>query len=112
MILNLLLIPTFSLYGAAVATLLTDLAAAVQFYWRWVRLELPNLSSIAVCVALSCGSMAAILLVLQWAGAALWVLIPAGMVVYLVMVLLTQILDEEERRLVVRVVNRLGWSRS
>ncbi|HRA67210.1 MAG TPA: flippase [Caldilinea sp.] len=112
-ILNLLLIPTFSLYGAAVATLLTDLAAAVQFYWvLGRRLELPNLSSIAARVALSCGSMAAILLVLQWAGAALWVLIPAGMVVYLVMVLLTQILDEEERRLVVRVVNRLGWSRS
>lgn len=111
-ILNLLLIPRFSLYGAAVATLLTDLAAGVQFYWLLGRkLNLPNMSSIAARVVLACAVMAATLLGLKSVEASLWVLILAGMLVYSAMVLVSGLLDAEERRLLSRLFTKVRLAR-
>lgn len=96
---NLLLIPMFGMYGAAIATLLTDFAAAVQFY-RVLghRLKLPNMTSVALRVVFACIVMAVILVGLKTLGAALWVLIPAGIVVYATVAVLTHLIDAEERR--------------
>ena len=96
---NLLLIPLFGMYGAAIATLLTDFAAAVQFY-RVLghRLKLPNMTSVALRVVFACIVMAVILVGLKTLGAALWVLIPAGIVVYATVAVLTHLIDAEERR--------------
>lgn len=112
-ILNLLLIPRFSLYGAAAATLVTDLAAAAQFYWVLGRLlNLPNMLSVALRVGFACGVMAAVLLGLQSIGAGLWEIILAGILVYAVMVIITGLLDDEEKRLLMRLFNKAGWSRA
>jgi O-antigen/teichoic acid export membrane protein len=107
--LNLVLIPAYSLYGAAVATVLTDIVAAVQFYLLLGRkLRLPNLSSVAARVALACGVMAASLLLLQTLGAALWLLILSGVLVYGAMIVVTRLLDADEQRLLRRAVSQMG----
>lgn len=112
-ILNLILIPRYSLYGAAAATLVTDFAAAIQFYYVLGRLlNLPNMSSVALRICLSCGLMAAVLLSLRSVGVGLWGLIPAGMLIYTLMVMLTGLLDDEEKRLLLRLMNKVRWSRA
>ncbi len=111
-ILNLLLIPRFSLNGAAAATLATDLAAAIQFYWVLGRkLDLPNMSSIALRVLASCAVMAGVLLALREAYNGLLVMIPVGMLVYAAMVGVTRLLDEEEISMLRRLVLKLGWGK-
>lgn len=112
-ILNLLLIPQFSLYGAAAATLITDLVAALQFYFILGRkLQLPNMSSIALRVLFSCVLMGGVVFGLREMGASLWVMIAAGMIVYAVMVVATRLLDSEEIALLRRVAMKAGWGRA
>jgi len=112
-LLNLLLIPNYSLYGAAVATLVTDLAAAAQFYWVLGRkLHLPNMTGTVWRVLLACAVMAAVLLGLRAVDASLWVLIPAGMLVYAGMVAATRVLDAEEIRLLKRLSAKISWGKT
>lgn len=112
-LLNFLLIPTYSLYGAAVATLFTDLIAAVQFYRLLGRkLNLPDMSGTVGRVLLACAVMAAVLLGLRAVDAALWLLIPAGMLVYAGMVAATRVLDAEEIGLLKRLGAKVGWGKA
>lgn len=111
-LLNLVLIPRYSLYGAAAATLLTDLAAGVQFYWfLGRRLNLPNMSSIAARIVLGCGVMAVVLLGLRSVAASLWLLIAAGVLVYGAMVFVSGLLDDEERLLLSRLFAKVRIAR-
>jgi len=112
-ILNLLLIPKFSLYGAAAATLVTDLTAAVQFYFILGRkLELPNMSSITLRVLFSSIIMGGTVLGLREMGAGLWLMIGAGMLIYAVMVVVMRLLDAEEVALLKRLAMKTGWGRT
>lgn len=105
---NLLLIPLFGMYGAAIATLLTDFAAATQFYWvLGHRLKLPNMAPIASRIVFACTVMAVILVGLKALGAALWVLILVGVVVYMTVAALTNLIDADERRMLALVLAKV-----
>jgi O-antigen/teichoic acid export membrane protein len=108
-ILNLLLIPQFSLYGAAVATLVTDLVAAIQFYFvLGRRLELPNMTSIALRIVAATSIMGAAVFVIVDMGLSFLLAIAVGGLTYAGMVVAMRILDEQEWNLLRRLVQKVG----
>ena len=108
-VLNLLLIPMFSLYGAAAATLITDLVAAIQFYFvLGRRLKLPNMTSIALRVAAATGVMSVVVVLMLRTDLLFLFAIAAGGLSYAGMVLALRILDEQELGLLRRLVRKIG----
>jgi len=94
-VLNLFLIPRYSLYGAAAATLASELFTFVLHYW-YLRKNLvtPPLLRLTPKLVLINGSMAALIILLH--GSNLALVIAAAAAVNLLMLFLTQYFSKEE----------------
>ncbi len=105
-ILNLVAIPFFGMYGAAIVTVLTDLVGAAQFHMTLSRhLRLPNVWPALARIALASAVMGGVVFVSQGLGPI--VQIALGIVSYGVATLAFGALDASDRRLVARALNPL-----
>ncbi len=106
-ILNLYAIPRYGLVGAALVTVVTDLIGALQFYLLLRgRLKLPPMAGLFLRVTIASLGMGA---VVWMAGPRnLLLLIVLGASSYAGMALVMRLLDEEEWRLIRRLLRRLN----
>lgn len=107
-VLNFIFIPPFSLIGAAAVTVVTDLVAAFQFHLLLGRkLNLPNVTSLALKIAVASGVMG---LVVALAGSQhLFIQIGLGVIVYALCALILRLLDAEEWALISRLLHRIRF---
>jgi O-antigen/teichoic acid export membrane protein len=98
LVLNLLLIPPFSLAGAAVATLITEIVVALMFvYWAKSEIELawqPHVIKPGIASGLACG---ATLLIFNWLRLNDVAFLPASLVVFMGTYLLLIVLMGERK---------------
>jgi O-antigen/teichoic acid export membrane protein len=106
-LLNLYAIPRFSLVGAALVTVVTDLIGVLQFHLLLRdRLHLPNMTSVLVRVTLAAAGMGIIVLL---AGRLNFlVLIGLGIVAYGGLVLVLRLIDESEWNALSSLARRLA----
>jgi O-antigen/teichoic acid export membrane protein len=104
-LLNLYAIPRFSLIGASVVTVITDLVATLQFYILLRgKLDLPNMTSVFVRVLIASVFMGIAIIL---AGERhLFLLIGLGIGVYGGLALALQLLDKEEWSMILRLLRR------
>jgi O-antigen/teichoic acid export membrane protein len=108
-LLNLYAIPRFSLIGASVVTVITDLIAALQFYFLLrQKLHLPDMKSVATRVVIASALMGIVVALIS--DRPLLVPIGAGVVIYSGLVLVLRVLDDAERSMIFRFLHRRGDS--
>jgi O-antigen/teichoic acid export membrane protein len=109
--LNLYFIPRMGFLGASYVTVLTDMIAALQFFFLLRRtLHLPNLTSVVARLLLCVGVMAtAVMLV---GSSSLFVAISVGAIVYGGLVLVLRLVDDTERDGIQRLLRKLGQLRT
>jgi O-antigen/teichoic acid export membrane protein len=104
-IVNLILIPRFGIIGAAFATVLTDTAGAIMFYFLFRREFGSGLdfSRIARMVIAAVVMGVAIYALRDWS---FFVILPISAVIYLAMILVLGVITDEERAWFMGFVNR------
>ena len=101
--LNLYFIPRYSLLGAAAVTVITDLVAAIQFYWLLNRkLHLPPMLSLLTRIVIACAVMGLVVRLLG--NHHVFILIGAGAASYGAMVILLRLMDAREWAQLLRVL--------
>ncbi len=102
---NLYAIPHYSLMGASVVTVLTDLVSSALFYILLSRkLKLPDMGGVILRVVLACALMAGAVLLAP--GHRLAVMILVGMAVYSGLIYFLRVLDDSEWASILRLVRR------
>lgn len=105
-LLNLLLIPKYSYDGAAITTILSDMAITILFFYSIHTLDaMPNkklyldLFKIIIASLILYGSL--ILLNLN-----MWIAIPIGIVIYFVIIIIMKTFDDDDKYLIKEILGR------
>ena len=104
--LNLILIPKYSVYGASVATVLSEILVLVlQVYMLSKINQLPDrhlvFDLLKICVA-----SGVLGIVLQVFNLNMWVAMPVSIVVYFAVILLIRTLDQEDKLIIKQIIGK------
>lgn len=105
-ILNSILIPKYSFNGAAIATVLSEIVICVLVLYSISKTDFkPNLRLLkpVTKVIVSSGVMGVLL---YFIGVNMWLAIPIGVVVYLVMLLITRTLDDTDKYIIKELLDK------
>lgn len=105
-ILNFILIPNYSVYGASIATVLSEvLILILELYMLSKINQLPNRHLIFDLVKII---MASIIMgfVLNILDLSVWLAIPIGIIVYLVVIIAIRTTDEDDKAILRQLLNR------
>ena len=103
-VLNFILIPHFSVYGASVATVISEILILVlELYTIYKINQLPNKHLLfdILKVILCAGVMGVVLHLLNLN---LWLAIPVGVVVYLIAIILTKTFDNQDKMIFKQII--------
>jgi len=105
-LLNLYLIPHFSYNGAAIATVLSDALILAIFIYLIKKVgELPNKKLLFDLAKITAGSLI-IYAVLGFFHISMWLAIPIAIVLYLALLLVFRILDDDDKYIIKDVLGR------
>ena len=105
-LLNLYLIPHFSYNGAAIATVLSDALILVIFIYLIKKVgELPNKKLLFDLAKITAESLI-IYAVLGFFNISMWLAIPLAIVLYLALLLVFRILDDDDKYIIKDVLGR------
>jgi len=104
--LNMVLIPTYDVYGASVATVLSEILILIlEFYMLSKINQLPDrhlvFDVIKICVA--SGVLGIVLYVLNLN---MWVAMPVSIVVYFAVILLIRTVDQDDKLIIKQIIGR------
>ena len=104
--LNFILIPHFSVYGASVATVISEiLILALELYTIYKINQLPDRHLLVdILKVVLCASVMGV--VLHLLNLNLWLAIPVGVVVYLIAIILTKTFDDQDKLIFKRIVGK------
>ncbi|MBN2500163.1 MAG: flippase [Anaerolineales bacterium] len=106
-LMNLYAIPKFGLIGAAFVTVLTDLISALQFHFLLDRkLHLPDMKLIFVRIGLAAVVMGGVVWMARDVHFILQILIGGG--VYVALIFLVGLIDQSEREIIRKIIQKLG----
>lgn len=105
-ILNSILIPKYSYNGAAVATVLSEIVICVLVLYSISKTEFKPNWSLLKPVAKVILSSLVMGVVLYFIGVGMWLAIPIGLVVYLVMLLITRTLDDTDKYIIKELLDK------
>lgn len=105
-VLNLLLIPKYSYYGASVATVLTEVLIFILYMYVLKQVnQLPDkhwvYDMIKICIASGILAIA-----LHFLNLNMWLAIPASLVIYFVALLALKALDDDDKLILKQILNR------
>ncbi len=105
-ILNLILIPKYSVYGAAVATVASEiLILLLQFYMIRKINQLPDRHFVYDVFRISVAS-GALGVVLHVLNLNMWLAIPVSIVVYFAVIFLVKTIDQEDKLIIKQIIGR------
>ena len=105
-ILNLILIPKYSVYGAAVATVASEiLILLLQFYMIRKIGQLPDRHFVYDVFRISVAS-GALGVVLHVLNLNMWLAIPVSIVVYFAVIFLVKTIDQEDKLIIKQIIGR------
>ena len=105
-ILNLILIPKYSVYGAAVATVASEiLILLLQFYMIRKINQLPDRHCVYEVFRISVAS-GALGVVLHVLNLNMWLAIPVSIVVYFAVIFLVKTIDQEDKLIIKQIIGR------
>lgn len=105
-VLNLILIPNYGIYGATIATLLSDiLLTALALYMLNKINQLPGK---IICVDLIKILISSVLmgLILNFTHLNLWIAIPIGIIVYLILCIILRVFNEDDKNIIKQVIGK------
>ena len=104
--LNFILIPHFSVYGASVATVISEiLILALELYTIYKINQLPDRHLLVdILKVVLCASVMGV--VLHILNLNLWLAIPVGVVVYLIAIILTKTFNDQDKLIFKRIVGK------
>ena len=105
-LLNLYMIPHFSYNGAAIATVLSDALILAIFIYMIKKVgELPDKKLLFDLAKITAGSLI-IYAVLGFFNISMWLAIPLAIVLYLALLLVFRILDDDDKYIIRDVLGR------
>lgn len=105
-ILNFILIPSYSFIGASVATVLSEvLILVLAFYMLYKINQLPN-KKLYIDIFKICMSSLILAIILQLIHVSFLVAIPISIVVYLIALILTKSLDSDDKYILNEILDR------
>ena len=105
-VLNLFMIPYFSYDGAAVTTVLSDvLIVAIQTYAIYKLGHRPNKKLYSDLVKIIAGSII-LGIALYFLNLNMWVAIPVGLVIYLAVVYILRVFDNDDKYVIKEILGR------
>lgn len=102
--LNLLLIPVYSYDGAAIATVLSEVLITVLTLYHVFKTDFkPDIGLLKTVIKLI---IASVLLgaILYWINVSLWLAIPIGLVVYIALLFVTRVIDDNDRYIISELI--------
>jgi len=105
-VLNLFLIPRYSVYGASVATVLSEIFILVLELYMISRIDqLPNRHLVFDIVKIVMASIV-MGIVLYYAHLSIWLAIPVGIIVYFIAFILIRGFDDDDKLIIKQILNR------
>lgn len=99
-ILNFILIPLYSYDGAAIATVFSEILITVLTLYHIFKTDFkPGIGLLKSLIKLMIATIA-LAIVLYWLNLSLWLAIPIGLVVYIILLLVTRVLDDNDRYII------------
>ena len=105
-VLNIFIIPYFSYNGAAITTVLSDLLiVAIQTYVIYKLGHRPNKKLYSDLIKIVLGS-AILGIVLNFLNLTMWIAIPIGLIIYLVVVYLLKVFDKDDEFIIKEILGK------
>jgi O-antigen/teichoic acid export membrane protein len=105
-IVNLILIPQFNFYGAAVATVLSDILLIILAMYMLRKIDLlPEVNLVYDLLKIMVSSIF-MGIVLYYADLNLWLAIPVAIIVYFASIYVVRFLDEDDKNIIKQVLGR------
>ena len=96
-ILNLILIPFYSYDGAAIATVLSEILITILSLYHISKRDFkPDMSLLKTVIKLIFATLI-LAIVLYWTNLPVWLDIPIGLVVYIILLFITRVVDDNDR---------------
>ena len=105
-IVNLILIPQYSVYGAAIATVLSDILLIVLSGYMLRKIgQLPEFNLVYDLIKIVISSMV-MGVILYYAKLNMWLAIPVAIIVYLAAIYLVKFLDDTDKNIIKQVLGK------
>lgn len=105
-VLNYILIPSYSYIGASISTVLSEILILALMIFSISKTEyMPDFSLVIKLIKLLISGLV-LFVVLEYIHVSLWLAIPIGLVVYILALLLTRSIDDTDRYIVKELLNR------
>ena len=105
-ILNLILIPLYSYDGAAIATVLSEVVITVLTLYYIFKTDFkPDVGLLKNVIKLIIVSLI-LAIVLYWINVSVWLAIPIGLIVYVVLLILIRVIDDNDKYIINELLNR------
>lgn len=99
-ILNLILIPLYSYDGAAIATVLSEVVITVLTLYYIFKTDFkPDVGLLKNVIKLIIASLI-LAIVLYWINVSVWLAIPIGLIVYVVLLILIRVIDDNDKYII------------